>query len=93
MRTFGHRRKIRDKSGQIIGEKSSPPAAITRNEYYVLYSKSRKIVVSCDAGDVLTFRELGRRQKWYLAVETAFRYAVKMKAQADALIHRKPKHK
>lgn len=59
----------------------------TRERYNVLYCNSRKareIVVAILPGDVLEFREHGRRCRWYLAIETAFRYAVRIKAFAEA---------
>lgn len=93
MRTFGHKRKLRDATGQVVGEKPSPPSAITREKYAVLYPKARKIIVTLEAGDVLAFREHGRRHRWLLAVDTAFRYAVRCQANAEAAMKRKTKKK
>lgn len=55
----------------------------TNGSYTVLYTKARPIVVTILPGDVLEFRELGRRGRWHLAVDTAFKYAVRCKAFAD----------
>lgn len=56
----------------------------TNGAYAVLYQKARPVVVTLRPGDVLEFRELGRRQRWHLAVDTAFRYAVRCQALAEA---------
>lgn len=59
----------------------------TRNEYRVLYpsgSTARPVVVAILPGDVLEFREHGRRDRWTLAIDTAFKYAVRVKAFADS---------
>jgi hypothetical protein len=55
----------------------------TRWTYSVLYSgDARPIVVSLEPGDVITFREAGRRQTWSLPVDRMFRQAVRESAQA-----------
>jgi hypothetical protein len=59
----------------------------TESSYSVLYSgsnKRRPIVVTILPGDVLEFREHGRRQRYVLAVDNAFRYAVRLSALAKA---------
>jgi hypothetical protein len=50
----------------------------------VLYAKPRQIVVTLAEGDLLTFREAGRRQSWTLPIDTAFRQAVRNQALATA---------
>ena len=55
----------------------------TRRTYSVLYvSEARPIVVSLEPGDVITFRESGRRQVWSVSIDRAFRLAVREAAQA-----------
>ena len=55
----------------------------TRRTYSVLYvSEARPIVVSLEPGDVITFRESGRRQVWSVPIDRVFRHAVKDAAQA-----------
>jgi len=55
----------------------------TRWTYAVLYSgESRAIVVSLEPGDVISFRELGRRASWSLPIDRMFRQAVRESAQA-----------
>lgn len=50
----------------------------TRHAYSVLYAGAiRPIVVSLEPGDVIVFREAGRRQRWTLAIDYAFRHAVR----------------
>jgi hypothetical protein len=68
----------------------------TNNRYNVLYcsaAKARPIVVSILPGDVLEFREHGRRMRWYLAIDSAFKYAVRAKAAADVAAKKKARRK
>jgi len=54
----------------------------TASAYAVLYRKARPVVVSLMPGDILEFRESGRRTRFQLPIETAFRYAVRLAANA-----------
>jgi hypothetical protein len=63
----------------------------TARAYAVLYRSARPIVVTLLPGDVLEFREHGRRCRWLLAVDTAFKYAVRLKAFQDAAEKRRRK--
>jgi hypothetical protein len=56
----------------------------TREAYPVLFHKPERIVVSLEAGDLLTFRAAGRRHVWTLPIVSAWRYAIRMQALADA---------
>jgi Leu/Phe-tRNA-protein transferase len=56
----------------------------TRRSYSVLYSSEpRTIVVSLEPGDVITFREAGRRQTWSVAIDRIFHQAVREAAFAQ----------
>lgn len=65
----------------------------TALSYSVLYAKPRQIVVTLVPGDILEFREHGRRGRWCLAVDTAFRYAVRLAALSAAAEKRRLKNK
>lgn len=55
----------------------------TARAYNVLYSgarNSRPIVVELGPDDCITFRELGRRGRFLLPAEGAFKYAVRLAA-------------
>ena len=55
----------------------------TRSPYSVLYAGDlRPIIVSLEPGDIITFRESGRRQVWSVAIDRTFRQAVREAAQA-----------
>ena len=57
----------------------------TRNAYPVLFThKPERIVVSLEAGDLITFRAARRRQVWTLPIVAAWHYAIRMQAVADA---------
>jgi hypothetical protein len=60
----------------------------SHGSYSVLYQgagKSRPIVVTLARNDTLIFREHQRRESWAIAVEDAFRYAVRCRALAAQL--------
>ncbi len=63
---------------------SKPVTRRTRGAYAVLYRQPRPIVVSLAVGDLLEFREAGRRTKWTLPIDAGFRYAVRVKALSDS---------
>jgi hypothetical protein len=65
----------------------------TRGAYSVLYRKPRQLVVSLDLGDLIVFRESGRRQTWCLNADTAFKYAIRLAAFAAAREKRSRKGK
>ena len=65
----------------------------TRGEYRGLFTKARRIVVAIGPGDNLRFRELRCREEWLLPIDTAFRYAVRLKAFADAAEKRTKKRR
>lgn len=52
----------------------------TERAYSVLFPKPREIVCSIAPGDVLEFRESGRRQVYRMAISTGFKYAVQLTA-------------
>lgn len=75
-------------------ELNKPVRRRTRFSYNVLYHgahKARRIVVELQANDVLSFRELGRRTHWQLPIDSAFRYAVRLSALAEAAARRRCK--
>lgn len=62
---------------------TKPVARVTRDEYRVLYAgaaRAKAIVVTILPGDVLEFREKKGRMRWLLAIDTAFKYAVRLQA-------------
>jgi hypothetical protein len=52
----------------------------TRGSYSTLYRKPRQIVASFEQGDLISFRESGRRTKFVLPADAAFRYAIRIAA-------------
>jgi hypothetical protein len=87
--------RLTKKSGMVnysMTELNKPVRRRTRRRYSVLYigdRKARQIVVELQPGDVLEFRELGRRGRWQLAIDSAFRYAVRMRALAECAQRRR----
>lgn len=73
-----------------------PVKRVTRGKYNVLFPSARKaraIVTRIGLGDVLYFREAGRREWFALNIDTAFRQAVRNKAFAAAVEKAKLKPK
>ena len=65
-----------------------PVQRVTRGKFNVLFAssmKARAIVTRIGLGDVLYFREQGRREWFPLNIETAFKRAVANKAFRDAI--------
>lgn len=64
---------------------------VTAGRYSVLYPGSRnarEIVVQLAPGDLLQFREKGRRQVFALPIEEAFRLSVRRHAAASRQEHK-----
>ena len=62
---------------------TSKVTRVTEDRYAVLYSKPRQVAVTImrlSDSDVLEFREAGRRAKFKISIEAAFRYAVQLSA-------------
>lgn len=57
-----------------------PVQRVTVASYAVLYPQRRPIVVRIAQGDLLEFREKGRKQRFCLPIDTAFGIAVKASA-------------
>jgi hypothetical protein len=66
-----------------------PYYRITSGAYSVLHHRSfRQIVVGLEPGDVLTFREKGRRRKFSFPIESAFRQSIKITVEAKRRLSR-----
>lgn len=68
----------------------------TRGTYSVLYvgsRRARQIVIALLPGDVLEFRESGRRSRWQIPIDSAFRYAVHCQALASRSARRRRRNK
>lgn len=52
----------------------------TRGAYSILYTRPEKIVVSLLPGDLLQFRNAGRRVKFTIPVDSVMRYAVRLES-------------
>lgn len=76
---------------------TKPISRKSRDNYAVLFSgqrKARQIVVTLLPGDFIEFREAGRRGKFMIPIEGAFRFAVRCHAlQQSAEKARKRKDK
>ena len=62
---------------------TKPVTRRTRGAYAVLYPRPRQIIVTLAQGDLLEFREAGRRARFPLPIDAAFRQAVRVKAVAE----------
>ncbi|HEV2327640.1 MAG TPA: hypothetical protein VGY56_02500 [Verrucomicrobiae bacterium] len=60
MRSFGHKRPVRDTDGKITGWKDSPVSAVTKEALGGQFGRdrNRRLVVTLAAGDVIAMRPL-----------------------------------
>ena len=72
-----------DKNQQPMTSLENSVFRKTRGAYPVLFNQPRQIVVGLEPGDLLTFREAGRRHQWTLPIDSAFKIAVAAKVRAD----------
>ena len=56
---------------------------LTRLTPGIYTCEARAIVVALEPGDLITFRESGRRRKWSLPLDRMFRLAVRETARAE----------
>lgn len=87
MKTFGHMRPVRDKSGNITGSKSSPVKARTVEPLGRKYGPDhdKRLVISLEAKDVIVLRpERTRRAESILATDL-YAYLVRLRAQRGTL--------
>jgi hypothetical protein len=84
MKTFGHKRPVRDDRGNITGQKESPVRAITIDELGGAFGadKRRRLIVELAAGDVITFRPSGTTRKRTITLRAvdAYRFAIQCRA-------------
>lgn len=82
MRTFGHNRPIRDKQGDITGQKEAPVKAITIDPLGGSFGadKERKLIVILAAGDVIKFKLQGSPRFITVLAKDAYRMAIDREA-------------
>jgi len=58
MKTFGHKRPVRDSAGAIIEMRDSPACAITRDALNGAFGSDRgkRLIVSLEASDIISMR-------------------------------------
>lgn len=78
MRTFGHKRPVRDKAGNITGQKDSPVKAVTIDPLGGAFGadKKRRLVVTLAAGDTIRLKPHGTRREVSVLASDVFRYAI-----------------
>jgi hypothetical protein len=84
MKTFSHKRPVRDKDGAIINQKPAPVSRVTRDELGGQFGsdKRKRLVVTLCDGDLISFRpERTQRSVTIEAVEL-YRYAIRCQVNA-----------
>lgn len=78
MRTFGHKRPVRDAEREIIGQKESPVKAITIEPLGGAFGadKRRRLVVTLAGGDVIKLKPHGTRREVSVGAADVYRYAL-----------------
>jgi len=75
MKSFSHKRPIRDDAGMKIGERPGPAFRVTDKELGGSFGCHRecRLVVGLEAGDILSFRPAGTRQRVTAAAVDLYR--------------------
>lgn len=79
MRTFGHKRPVRDAAGQVIANLPSPVAAITRDELGGQFGsdKRKRLVVTLGDGDVVIMRPSGTQREASGTAADIYRFLIR----------------
>lgn len=87
MKTFGHKRPVRDAAGLMVAEIEAPARAVTREELDGSFGsdRGRKLVVSLDAGDLVSIRPHGTRRTIQVRAVDLFRFALRCAASRVTL--------
>ena len=78
MRTFGHKRPVRDKGGNITGQKDSPVKAVTIDPLGGAFGadKKRRLVVTLAIGDTIRLKPHGTRREVSILAADVYRHAI-----------------
>ncbi len=90
MKSFSHKRPIRDSNGEIVGQKAAPEHRVTRDALGGSFGcdKHRRLVVGLIDGDVITMRPEGLQKRTGELTATAvdvYRFMLMNKARRSAL--------
>jgi hypothetical protein len=87
MKTFSHQRPVRDEAGQIISQKPAPVSRVTVAELGGQFGadRTRRLVVSLKAGDLIEFRPERTRQTITMLAADLYRSVIRAQAQSRAL--------
>lgn len=82
MKTFGHKRPVRNGQGEIVEFKDSPAQAITHEALgpFFLRDKDHKLIVSLEAGDLICCRPSGTRRVQRITARDLYRYLLHLEA-------------
>lgn len=87
MKTFGHQRPVRDTNGNIVEHKISPAKAVTRDALDGSFGadRGRKLIVSLDAGDVITIRAAKTQRAYTAKACDVYRWMIHCRANTARL--------
>jgi hypothetical protein len=82
MKSFGHKRPIRDESGAIIGQKESPVRAATVESLDGSFGpdRGRRLIVSLEGKELIVIRPFGTRRKSIATAKDVFRWMLQCEA-------------
>lgn len=91
MKLFGHQRPVRDASGEVIESKASPARAVTRDALDGSFGcdRGRKLVVSLEAGDVISIRAAKTQRSYSAKACDVYRWLIHCRASAAAAVKAK----
>lgn len=87
MKTFGHQRLVRDAVGNVVDLADSPARAVTKDVCGSRFGadSERKLVVSLEAGDLITIRLQGTRRLYRAEAKDVLLWMIKSYANRLAL--------
>lgn len=82
MRTFGHKRPVRDTSGEITAMADCPGRAVTKDVCGAAFGtdKDRRLIVSLEEGDLVCIRLSQTRRVHKIAAKDLFHYVLRCEA-------------
>jgi hypothetical protein len=87
MKLFGHERRSHDSNGVFLEAKASPAQAVTKGSLPALFGadSGRRLVVSLEAGDLITFRPARTPRRYSMRAVDVFAWVLRCRANAAQL--------
>lgn len=93
MKTFSHRRPIRNTAGEIIEQRSAPAVRLTRGGlgYHHGLDKNKQLVVSLKDGDLIEMRPIRTQRTKTISAFDLYDYLIRLEMNAAERIKKEAK--